>query len=161
MKLEKSGVESTLMIIGEGNYFSKLEAEFKDSKNIQILSKLPQSQLSSILSRSDIGLSPMPEYGAWKVASPLKLSEYLASGMAVCGIDHAGHRLKDSGDWFQLFEQSKFIDKTVEWISDLNREKLTHYQELARRYAEKHLSWSHSVEALESLIISASDSYTK
>ncbi len=72
----------------------------------------------------------------------------------VCGIGHAGHQIDDSGDWLQLFTQKEFITSTVSWIKSLDRESLTALQKEARNYAEQNLSWSHSVDALESIILS-------
>ena len=73
----------------------------------------------------------------WSLASPLKRSEYLASGMVVCGIDHTGHQIEDSGDWLQLFTQREFITSTVDWIANLDRSKLQSLQKQSRDYAER------------------------
>ena len=152
-KLTDVGVDFTLTIIGDGDYFSTLQARFKGVPNVDVSPKLSPDEISKILSESDVGLLTMPEAGVWNLASPLKRAEYLASGMVVCGINHAGHRIKDSSDWLQLFTQSEFIPKTVEWLAKIERAELTTYQEQARRYAEQHLSWSHSVEVFESAIL--------
>ena len=96
----------------------------------------------------------MPDHKVWSLASPLKRSEYLASGMIVCGIEHAGHHFDDSGDWLLLSSQKDFITKTVDWIKTLDRETLSALQNESRKYAEENLSWSHSVDALESIILS-------
>ena len=72
--------------------------------------------------------------------------------MVVCGIDHAGHQIEGSGDWLQLFSQTEFITSTVDWIKSLDRGALENLQNESRKYAEENLSWSHSVDALESMI---------
>ena len=74
--------------------------------------------------------------------------------MVVCGIDHAGHQIEDSGEWLQLFSQKEFITSTVDWIKSLDRGALATLQKESRKYAEENLSWSHSVDALESIILS-------
>ena len=35
----------------------------------------------------------------WKIASPLKLSEYLAAGLAIIGPSHQGNRLRGDEIW--------------------------------------------------------------
>ena len=102
----------------------------------------------------DVGFLPMPEHKVWSLASPLKRSEYLASGMVVCGIDHSGHKIQGSGDWLHLSSQKDFITNSVAWIKTLDRESLSALQKESRKYAEESLSWSHSVDALESIILS-------
>jgi glycosyltransferase involved in cell wall biosynthesis len=150
--LQHRGIEATLHMHGAGDAFDRLSKIELDG--FEITHSLPQSELAHKLSTYDIGLLPMPVDKVWNLASPLKRSEYLASGLAVCGIDHSGHQIDDSGKWLQLFEQEKFISATVDWIESLDRQLLTAYQKEARSYAEKCLSWSHSVEALEAMISS-------
>ena len=113
-----------------------------------------KQNLAKLLSEYDVGLLPMPEHKVWRLASPLKRSEYLACGMVVCGIDHAGHQIEASGDWLQLFSQKDFITSTVSWIKSLDRNGLSEMQQESRKYAEENLSWSHSVDELESIILS-------
>ena len=121
---------------------------------MEVTDALPQDGLAKLLSKYDVGLLPMPEKKVWSLASPLKRSEYLACGMVVCGIDHTGHRIDNSGDWLQLFSQKEFIANTVSWIKSLDRDRLSALQQESRTYAEENLSWAHSVDALESIILS-------
>ena len=123
-------------------------------EGLEVTDALPQDDLAKLLSKYDVGLLPMPEKKVWSLASPLKRSEYLACGMVVCGIDHAGHRIDNSGDWLQLFSQKEFIANTVSWIKSLDRDRLSALQQESRTYAEENLSWAHSVDALESIILS-------
>ena len=150
--LQKRGIDASLHIHGAGDAFNRLSKIELDG--FEITHSLPQSELAHKLSTYDIGLLPMPVDKVWNLASPLKRSEYLASGLAVCGIDHSGHAIDGSGKWLQLFEQEKFISSTVDWIESLDRQLLTAYQKESRSYAEECLSWSHSVEALEAMISS-------
>ena len=100
----------------------------------------------------DVGFLPMPEDNIWSVASPLKRSEYLASGMAICGIDHQGHAIEGTEDFIHLFKEEEFISRTVNWFRKLEIESLREMQLKARDYAEKNLSWDHSVDVLDSMI---------
>ena len=90
----------------------------------------------------------LPKRTAWMLASPLKRSEFLASGLPVFGIDHQGHRLAgvDSA-WFTLAAQEDFHADGLEVLRrhmDANGQ----HSAAARAYAETNLGWSISVDAL-------------
>ena len=150
--LHSQGVEATLHIHGTGDAVERLKS--MELEGLEVTDALPQEDLAKLLSEYDVGLLPMPEHKVWSLASPLKRSEYLACGMVVCGIDHAGHEIEASGDWLQLYTQKDFISSTVSWIKSLDRESLSVLQAESRKFTEKNLSWSHSVDALESIILS-------
>ena len=150
--LHSQGVDATLHIHGTGDALERLRS--MELEGLEVTDVLPQVELAKLLSDYDVGLLPMPERKVWRLASPLKRSEYLASGMVVCGIEHAGHQIDGSGDWSQLYTQKDFITSTVSWIKSLDRDRLSEMQQEARKYAEENLSWSHSVDALESIILS-------
>ena len=150
--LHSQGVEATLHIHGTGDAVERLKS--MELEGLEITETIPQEDLAKKLATYDVGLLPMPENKVWSLASPLKRSEYLACGMVVCGTDHAGHQIGASGDWLQLYTQKEFITSTVSWIKSLDRELLSDLQEESRKFAEENLSWSHSVDALESIILS-------
>lgn len=153
MLLEKaraSGVECKLLVIGEGDAFDGLQQIAKGNKLFELLPTMPRGQLAERLGQAHIGLLPMPETKVWKIASPLKRSEYLASGLLVFGIDHAGHRMSTGvGKWMKLVKQDEFHAEGCRWLSDLDEEKIASLSTLSRNYAEKHLSWKGSIQALE------------
>ena len=150
--LHSQGVEATLHIHGTGDAVQRLKS--MDLEGLEVTDALPQEDLAAELATYDVGLLPMPEHKVWRLASPLKRSEYLACGMVVCGIDHAGHQVEASGDWLQLYAQKDFITSTVSWIKSLDRGSLSGLQAESGKFAEENLSWSHSVDALESIILS-------
>ena len=150
--LHSQGVEATLHIHGTGDALERLKS--MDLEGLEVSETIPQEDLAAKLATCDVGLLPMPENKVWSLASPLKRSEYLACGMIVSGIDHAGHRIDNSGDWLRLFSQKEFITNTVSWIKSLDRDRFSQMQQESRKYAEENLAWSHSVDALESTILS-------
>ena len=150
--LKHKGIDASLHIHGEGNAVNQLKNI--GLEDLEVTGPMEHEELAKLISTYDIGLLPMPENKIWNLASPLKRSEYLASGLVICGVDHSGHRLKDAGDWLQLFEQDDYVKQSIDWLSGLDRQQLAANQKDARKYAEKHLSWSHSVDALESMIVS-------
>ena len=150
--LRSKGIDATMDIYGSGDAVERLRKV--GMPGLEITDTIPQEELAQKLAKYDVGLLPMPEDKVWNLASPLKRSEYLASGLVVCGTDHDGHRIKNSGDWLQLFNQDEYISRTVNWLSSLDRQLLTALQKESRSHAEENLSWSHSVDALESMILS-------
>ena len=150
--LHSQGVEATLHIHGTGDAVERLRS--MELEGLEVTDALPQEDLAAKLATYDVGFLPMPEHKVWSLASPLKRSEYLASGMVVCGINHAGHQVDGLGEWLQLSSQKDFITNTVAWIKSQDRGSLSALQKESRNYAEQNLSWSHSVDALESIILS-------
>ncbi len=150
--LLSKGIDATMHIYGSGDAVNRLRKI--GMPGLEITDTIPQDEVAQKLAKYDVGLLPMPEDKVWNLASPLKRSEYLASGLVVCGTDHDGHRIKDSGDWLQLYNQGEYISRTINWLSSLDRQLLTALQKESRAYAEEHLSWSHSVDVLESMILS-------
>ena len=150
--LQMKGVNASLHIHGSGDAVKRLQNI--GMVGLEVTEAVAQGEVAELLSKYDVGLLPMPENKVWNLASPLKRSEYLGSGLVICGIDHEGHRIKDSGNWLQLFSQTEFISKTVSWLQSLDRKLLTALQKESREYAEENLSWSHSVDVLESMILS-------
>ena len=70
---------------------------------------MPQPQLAKQLGACHLGLLPMPDREVWRLASPLKRSEYLAAGLSVFGIEHNGHALDGvEKAWFTLVPQEDF-----------------------------------------------------
>ena len=98
----------------------------------------------------------MPSSRIWKLASPLKRSEYLGSGLLILGIRHEGHQIEghDSQYFCKLYPEEEFLYRAKEWLESIKREEIDHLQEKARSYAVQHLDWNHSVERLFAMISS-------
>ena len=157
-KLLNHGVQVQLSLVGEGDAFKALEAIAADEDSISISPSQTRTEISSLLESHHIGLLPMPDTPVWSIASPLKRGEYLASGLLVYGLDHAGHRLENtSEDWFRLSPMEDFHDKAIEWLSALTEAEAKKSSQLARAYAENNCSWKKSVETLESVLQAVSN----
>tara|TARA_S200000501_G_C20870470_1_gene764021 strand:+ start:7602 stop:8702 length:1101 start_codon:yes stop_codon:yes gene_type:complete len=154
-RLIQEGHDVKLNFHGKGN--AKLSLEKYSSDRITITGQLSNQDLSEKSSDYDIGFLPMPDQKIWRLASPLKRSEYLACGMIVIGVDHSGHFIDGAGDWLQLFDQAKFVDKTVEFVKNLELNRLRELQNQARLFAESNIDWSVSVDRLNHLIHNSLD----
>ena len=152
-KARTEGLEVDMMFIGEGDLFSALERLANANDFIHVHKPMNQEELAPLLGSCHLGLLPMPKRTAWMLASPLKRSEFLASGLPVFGIDHQGHRLAGvNSDWFTLAPQEDFHADGLEVLQrHLNTER--QHSTAARAYAKEHLSWSVSVDALMGVLV--------
>ncbi|MDE0954606.1 MAG: glycosyltransferase, partial [Candidatus Poseidoniales archaeon] len=138
-KLNEGNIAAKLQLIGEGDAFTELQAIANQRDDIEVLPSMSQTKLVQYLSKAHIGLLPMPESGVWALASPLKRSEYAASGLAILGIDHSGHRLEGGEvEWMKLVSQEQFLGEGTNWLKMLanDNSKLEQLKLQARQYAE-------------------------
>ena len=63
-----------------------------------------------------------------------------------------GHRIKNSGDWIQLFDENHFIQSTVDWIKNIKHHELRKLQKEARDFAEKNYKWEKIVDELSQIL---------
>lgn len=161
MLLRKSqalGIEAKLILVGEGDAFSGLQAIAENDASIEVKQSLPQKELAELLSKCHVGLLPMPERKMWAIASPLKRSEYAASGLLIYGIDHAGHQFTTTEEleWMNLVSQEEFHDAGVKWLADIQMANFEALSSKSRLFAEQNLGWDRTVEALDAAILSLS-----
>lgn len=152
-KLQNEGINAKLTMIGEGDALDKLKKISRLTPWLYVHEKMEQSHLARILNAQHIGLLPMPENRVWALASPLKRSEYLSSGLLILGLKHRGHILEHiESSWFQLIPQYDFHELAVEWIKSLNDSKFEEGSQKARTYAIDNCSWEYSTKEFNSSI---------
>ena len=158
-KINNLGIEARLIVIGDGDCFEQMNSISQEKENIEVHPSMIQSELARILSQCHIGLLPMPERRVWRLASPLKRSEYAASGLLIYGINHEGHSFENQEnlEWMKLVDQHDFHDNGIKWLQSFDSEFLLKQGLDARRFAEENLSWKHSVDVLEKVIHSCSN----
>ena len=140
-KARQEHIDVRLTFIGEGDAQAHIKAYAEQDDTIELLGNQSRSDVALHLGRSHVGLLPMPATKVWTLASPLKRSEYLASGLCVFGIDHEGHRLAESNEaWLRLVSQDDFLEAGVAFLSELMERRLS-AGEAARAYAQTHLGW--------------------
>ena len=153
-KAKNAGLDVTLTLMGEGDALSPLKRMAKGNDDVHVLGRLPQDEVAHRLGTSHLGLLPMPEHRAWSLASPLKRSEYLASGLMVAGMDHGGHRLSGDAPFMHLFAKEDFHDGIIDLLKRMERDASVYVEgkRAARRYADDHLGWTHSVDVLHAAV---------
>ena len=158
-KARMSGIDVQLIVIGEGDCVDALQAMAATNQNMTFHPTLEQEELAKIISQCHIGLLPMPERKMWTISSPLKRSEYAASGLLMYGIDHDGHRFsgEEKFDWMKLVQQSEFHDEGVKWLQNLEPNQMGQLALQSRAFAEERLAWTHSIDALEATILTVTN----
>lgn len=155
-KVRNAGINARLIVIGEGDCYGQILSMAEVNEHMDVYPTLKQEKLAKILAKCHIGLLPMPDKKIWTLASPLKRSEYAASGLVIFGIDHEGHRFNDHAqlNWMTLVDQFDFHEDGVKLLSNLTQERIISLSAEARLYAEKNLTWEHSIDVLENSILS-------
>ena len=148
-----AGLDISLKLIGDGDCRSDLQTIAAEFDEITVFSTMSTEEVANHLRESTVGILPMPEIDMWAISSPLKRSEYCASGLLIFGIDHNGHRFENhQSPWMKLVPQYDFHDEGVKWFSELNETKISELSQQSRQYAEENLSWNVSVNSLISAI---------
>ena len=144
-KARNEGLEVDAMFVGEGDLLPTLQRLADETRSSTCARRWNKRCLPPCLGRVTSGLLPMPKRTAWMLASPLKRSDFLASGLPVFGIDHQGHRLAgvDSA-WFTLAAQEDFHADgrgfcAATWTQTVNT------QPQPERTQKTNLGWSISV----------------
>lgn len=157
-KAHLAGFEVDVVFVGEGDLMSSLTALGQENDFIHVHATLAQHELAELLGTCHVGLLPMPATTVWRLASPLKRSEYLAAGLLVVGIDHDGHRLEGVDKaWYRLLAQEDFLSDGVAWLKQLDEDRLAEGRRSARAFAESSCAWTTSVDILENQLHSIHD----
>lgn len=142
--LDQKGIKHELHLIGNGNASTKVGEMIKDNESIYLHDSMTHDEISRFLQGCHIGCLPMPsDYEMWKISSPLKLSEYLSSGLLVVGIDHTGNRFDEDLKSIYLEPKESFVKGSAEWIkSVLDDGNFAELSQLSRKFAEHNLDWN-------------------
>lgn len=152
LKLQ-SKMDCKLTLVGEGDVFDRFLDMKDDFPWLEVHPTLPHKELANLLRDQHIGLLPMPETKVWSLASPLKRSEYLASGLLVYGIEHSGHALEfTEKSWYYLTKQDSFHEAGLTWISGQNEDSIATGQASARKFAVENCSWEVSINRLNNAL---------
>ena len=114
--LADSSVNHSLTVVGEGDMEDEMVEHSELSEFFHYLHKVPRGEIQSILVENHIGIMPMPDIPVWRIASPLKLAEYLAAGLLIVGPEHSGNRLNGSEDWDLLTPSGDWVNGAVSRI---------------------------------------------
>lgn len=141
-ELNRREIKHIVNLMGEGDYINNVKNIAKKSKSIIYHGKLPRAEVYEILQNSHFGIMPMPNKKVWKAASPIKLAEYMASGLLILGQDHAGNRTGENEEWSFLMKGEEWFIDTPEVIKSII--KNNSFQRLSglSKVSSKKYDWS-------------------
>ena len=139
--LEREDITHEINIMGEGDYVDRVK-NFEDSSDSFIYhGKITRDEVYEILKKTHFGIMPMPDKTVWRTASPIKLTEYMASGLLIIGQDHPGNRISENEVWSFLIEGTDWPDKTPLIINNiLEKGNFIELSDLSRK-AAKNYDW--------------------
>ncbi len=153
-RVRELGVDCELVIIGDGNALKNFNHVSRNNDWLKIIGPIPPDQIPSELSRCQIGVIPMGETENWKLASPLKLFEYAAAGLAIIGVDIEAHKAFGEVEWVRLFPSSEFISKGAiqihEWTKD--KQLFQRFSKEAITLVQSNHSWEKSARTIDSIL---------
>ncbi len=106
--LKTYGVDHHITFAGEGDLGSKFSK--LDHDKFSNVGKISRDEVMVLLAEQHVGIMPMPDLPIWRIASPLKLAEYLASGLAIVGPCHPGNRVGENQQWNLLSKNDWWSD---------------------------------------------------
>ncbi len=95
----REGMKFHLCLVGEGTEMEDLRKfSLNTEGRVQLVPRIPHEEIPELLARVHIGTLPFPDFVQFRVSSPIKLFEYMASGLPLlatridCHIDVIGNR---------------------------------------------------------------------
>ncbi|MFB4159244.1 glycosyltransferase [Geomicrobium sp. JSM 1781026] len=133
---------SNLTIVIIGPIVNVKEAEkLKKHKNVKLLGSIDYSEIPSFLQHSDVALLPLSDHPANQGRSPMKLYEYLASGLPVVSKNLNDLRERNL-DYVYFYDN---VESLHTLISDILKEKIDQ-DNIASSVGE--ISWSSNTNKL-------------
>ncbi len=109
IKANNEGMKFLLTLTGRGTQRHELE-EFAKTTQGQIVvnNAVPHDQVPMMLAKEHVGVLPFPDEEKYRVSSPIKLFEYMASGLPIMATRIACHTdvIKDEGYVFWAEDSS-------------------------------------------------------
>jgi glycosyltransferase involved in cell wall biosynthesis len=154
-KANLMGMNFRLILTGSGSEKDDLDKFAKQTNGrIQVNSPIPHDQIPALLAQAHVGVLPFPDDEKYRVSSPIKLFEYLASGLAVMATRIACHTdVIRSGSYVFWAENASMDElyKTLEDIWNSRSDLETMGTEAA--YASQYWTWKESAKKLSQALL--------
>ena len=141
-ELDRGSIKHIVNLMGEGDYTNHVKNIIKKSESIIYHGKLPRTEVYEILQNSHFGIMPMPDKKVWKAASPIKLAEYMASGLLILGQDHPGNRTKENEEWSFLMKGEEWFIETPGVINSIIKDNSFQRLSGLSKVSSKKYDWS-------------------
>jgi glycosyltransferase involved in cell wall biosynthesis len=84
VQANSAGMAFSLTLIGDGTERADLETfASKTEGKVRVLAPIPHDQVPELLALAQVGVLPFPDEEKFRVSSPIKLFEYMASGLPI------------------------------------------------------------------------------
>jgi len=127
-KVQLKHSRTKLLIVGEGNDkndLEKLSIELGLQESIIFLGNVSYFDIPFFISASDICLSPIPPTSIYKISSPTKLFEYMASGKPIIAnqeiLEHKYVLESSNGGILVNYDANQFAESIIDLIEDPQR----------------------------------------
>ena len=108
MEANRQGMNFSFLMYGDGSEKQELQA-FASQTNgtINVFETVPHNQVPNILAQAHVGVLPFPDEMKFRVSSPIKLFEYMGSGLPILATKITCHTdVIGSGDYVFWAENS-------------------------------------------------------
>ena len=131
-KIKNNNINAILCLNGNKNY--ELENTFK-KLNIrsEFYYNLDKKELDSIYSKADIGILIRDNTDLNKVASPVKLSEYLSKGLYLIMIGEVG----DFYQFIKKYPKLGYCNKNLEEVSEIDLGKYLEEKDFRKEFSKR------------------------
>ena len=154
--LEKIDRDYEIHICGSGDSSREFLKGSENNENLLYHGKISHEDTMHILASCHVGIMPMPDDLIWRIASPLKLAEYLASGLLIIGTDHPGNRVIGNSTSFHM-DRNDWVRSFVSLISNSNgiswNEVMKSSLELSESLSWEEIAYQMSKDIAETVLI--------
>jgi glycosyltransferase involved in cell wall biosynthesis len=153
----RSAPDLTLVLLGDGGARRELErlvARLGATGHIRFLDPVPHDRVPAFLRTADVGLAPWPPSWDMQANRPLKLTEYLCSGLPVVMTDITPHRIVPHDASFAFWAGDGTPEAFASAILSARAvgPELRGRGRLAAAWAAPRLGWSRQFEILEDTV---------
>lgn len=148
-KANLSAMNFRLTLVGDGTERKSLERfSGRTEEHIRVIGRVPHEQIPRLLAQAHVGVLPFPDRDEFRVSSPIKLFEYLASGLAILATRVVCHTdvltEEDSAFWAKdATEEGLFAALCQIW------EQRNRLHEFARRSSALASRWTWKASAMK------------
>ncbi len=114
--LIEHGIAHNILVVGDGDMREEMVRYSNNCEFFDFLDNVSRDEIPGILATMHIGIMPMPDKLVWRISSPLKLAEYISSGLTLIGPSHAGNQLNGGEAWNLLSDEENWVEGAIKNI---------------------------------------------
>lgn len=138
------------------NKLKKLAKKYSVYDNLRFFGEVPKKKVPIFISKSNIGLSPIPPLKSYKVSSPTKIIEYLSVGIPVVAnkeiLDQQEVIQKTGGGYCTKYNVEDFSDKIIKLLK--NKKESYLMGQKGKEWILKNRSYKNKAKEIEKLYYS-------